>query len=166
MDYITAGIIRAHEFGPDDCVYGRERLDTESPEWKFLLGMFNLHAQELRNRDTQLNLNIYKQLQEKDRLFAMGARRRDNGAPVGYSIHTWHHELHYGLRVAEDEAWFVFPQYRNRGIGRRLREVALNELRKLGCKFSLQRFKVDHPHDHLMEGLGYYPYEMVFRKDL
>ena len=70
------------------------------------------------------------------------------------------------MRIAEDEAWFVFPQYRRRGIGRRLREIALQELKKAGVKIALARTKVDAPHDDLMPQLGYRRYEIVYRKDL
>jgi|SRR5215471_9292373 len=164
MDMHSAMAIRAGEFASDDIAYGREEIDLDSIEP--YLPMLNAHALELRGRHTKLNIAAYKKLQEQGRLVIIGARRKDNGAPVGYSIHLWHDDLHYGVRVAEDEAWFVFPQYRRKGIGRRLRETALAELERLGVRIALARTKVGAPHDNLMPELGYRPYEMVYRKDL
>jgi len=163
MDFMTAMAI-ANDVTKDDIVYGREEIDLD--QIAPYLAMLDQHALELRGRTTRLNIARYKELQAQGKLIIIGARRRDNGAPVGYSIHLWYDELHYGLRVAEDEAWFVFPQYRRRGIGRRLREVALAELKKCGVQIALARTKIGAPHDDLMPQLGYSPYEVVYRKDL
>jgi len=165
MDFLSAMAIR-DTLTADDIVYGRETIDLSGPEWRQYLPMLDQHARELRGRETNLNIAKYKELMDQGKLVIIGARRRDNGAPVGYSIHLWYDELHYGLRVAEDEAWFVWPQYRRRGIGRRLRETALAELKKLGVQIALARTKIGAPHDDLMPQLGYQPYETVYRKDL
>lgn len=150
----------------DEVVYGREKMDVTSPEWRIIVAMFNAHAKELRGMETKLNIAGYQKLSDEGRLLVIGARRKDNGAPVGYAIYTWYDEPHYGLRVAVDDAWFVFPQYRQRGIGRKLQEIALAELKKAGIKIALSRTKVDQSHHEVMEQLGYRPYEIVFRKDL
>jgi GNAT superfamily N-acetyltransferase len=165
MDFLSAMAIRDH-LTADDCVYAAETFDLDRPEWKQYLPMLNHHARELRGRDTNLNVEAYKKLIQQGRLIIMVARRGDNGMAVGYSIHLWHDDLHYGNRVAEDEAWFVWPQYRRRGIGKRLREAALAELKRLGVKIALARTKVNAPHDDLMPQLGYHPFEVVYRKDL
>lgn len=162
MDMLTALAMT----NDDEIAYGREKMDVSGPEWRTIVAMLNSHARELRGMETRLNIGMYSKLQDQGRLLIIGARRKDNGAPVGYSVHIWHDELHYGLRVADDDAWFVFPQYRNRGIGRRLREVALEELKKLGVNIALARTKIDQSHNETMERLGYRPWEMVFRKDL
>lgn len=150
----------------DEIAYGREKMDVSGPEWRTILAMFNAHARELRGMETRLNIANYQTLYDMGKLIVIGARRKDNGAPVGYSIHIWYDDLHFGLRLALDDAWFVFPQYRNRGIGKRLREVALEELKKIGVQIALARTKVDQSHNETMEQLGYRPYEVVFRKDL
>ena len=162
MDFLSALAIRAD----DEIAYGREKFDPAAAEWRIILAMLNLHARELRGMETRLNIGAYTKLQDEGRLLIIGARRKDNGAPVGYSIHIWYDDLHFGLRLALDDAWFVFPQYRNRGIGRRLREVALNELRKIGVNIALARTKVDQDHPDVLTELGYHPYEIVYRKDL
>jgi GNAT superfamily N-acetyltransferase len=165
MDFLSAMAIR-NDVTADDIAYGREMIDLTQPEWKQYLPMLNMHARELRGRDTNLNVAKYIELIKQGKLVIIVARRKDNGQAVGYSIHVWYDELHYGLRVAEDEAWFVFPQFRRLGIGRRLREIALEELRKLGVQIALARTKVGAPHDDLMPQLGYHRYEIVYRKDL
>lgn len=162
MDMLTAMALRAD----DEIAYGREKMDPASPEWRVILAMLNAHAKELRGMETRLNIASYQKLQDEGKLVIIGARRKDNGAPVGYAIHIWYDDLHFGLRLALDDAWFVFPQYRRRGIGKRLREVALNELRKIGCNIALARTKVTQDHPEVLAELGYRPYEIVYRKDL
>jgi GNAT superfamily N-acetyltransferase len=165
MDFLSAMAISAN----DEIAYGKEKFDPAASEWRIILAMLNAHARELRGMETRLNIGTYGILQTEGRLLIIGARRKDNGAPVGYSIHIWYDDLHFGLRLALDDAWFVFPQYRNRGIGRRLREIALEELRKVGVNIALARIKIDHNkqfHNQPLEQLGYRPYEIVYRKDL
>jgi GNAT superfamily N-acetyltransferase len=164
MDFLTALALRPGEISNDDIAYGRETIDLD--QLAPYLPMLDQHARELRGMATRINLEQYKKLQQEGRLLVIGARRKDNGAPVGYSINIWYDDLHFGLRLGLDDAWFVFPQYRRRGIGRRLREVALDELRKIGVKIALARTKYDQQHDHVMAQLGYRPYEIVYRKDL
>lgn len=161
MDMLTA--IAMHG---DEIAYGRERFEPAAPEWRIILTMLNAHARELRGMETRVNIASYAKLQDEGKLVIIGARRKDTGAPVGYSIHIWYDDLHFGLRLALDDAWFVLPQYRHRGIGRRLREVALAELKKIGCNIALARTKVDQPHDEVLGELGYRRYEIVYRKDL
>lgn len=165
MDMLTAMALRAD----DEIAYGREKFDPAAAEWRIILAMLNAHARELRGMETRLNIGMYSKLQEEGRLLIIGARRKDNGAPVGYSSHIWYDDLHFGLRIALDDAWFVYPNYRKRGIGKKLREVALAELRKIGCHYATARLKLDdygQLNVRPLTELGYHPYEIVYRKEL
>lgn len=145
-------------------VYAREPL--ESGNWKEKLRLFNLHAQELRGINTDLALETYRKLERNGFLVFIAARLHKTGELIGYSSHIWHHELHYSMPVAQDDAWFVRPDYRCLGIGKRLMEIAHKELASLGVKIALTRVKVSAPHDDVLSELGYWPYEVNWRKDL
>lgn len=65
--------------------------------------------------------------------------------PVGYLIVVYVFSLeHLGL-TAEIDEFFVLPQYRKTGIGKKLLETAETEFRRIGCKnVSLQ---ISHEND-------------------
>jgi len=168
MDFHSAAALagKSPAITADDIVYAREPIDPDHPEWQRHLELINRHARELRGMDASLDLATYKNLQDKHRLVIVSARRRDTGELVGYSSHLWYDDLHFQIRLATDDAWYVLPNYRRLGIGRRLREKALEELAAIGVKIALARTKTDAPHDRVMIALGYRPYEIVHRKDL
>lgn len=122
------------------------------------------HGMELRNMPADLNITVYMNLQKEGRLILITAKDGDNY--IGYSSHFWHRHLHFNLRIGQDDAWYVIPEYRNQGIGRKLRELAIEEMKKDNVDFAYGRLKVAHPHDSSMEDLGYSPWEQVFIKDL
>jgi len=168
MDFHSAAALseKSPAITADDIIYAREPIDANHPEWQLHLAVINRHARELRDMDASLDLAAYKNLQDKHRVIIVSARRRDTGELVGYSSHLWYDDLHFQIRLATDDAWYVLPNYRRIGIGRRLREKALEELAAIGVKIALARTKVAAPHDRVMAELGYRPYEIVYRKDL
>src|SRR5215813_15600560 len=101
-----------------------------------------------------LGQRSYKKIHNNSRIVIVSARRRDTGELVGYSSHLWYDDLHFQIRLATDDAWYVLPNYRRIGIGRRLREKALEELAAIGVKIALARTKVAAPHDRVMAELG------------
>lgn len=163
----------AHQTIRDSVVCAREPL--ESGDWDEKLKLINMHAKELRGIDSELDLSTYRRLEAKGRLVIVTARlqKTDYGPLpqrdlelVGYSSHVWYEDLHFSLRTADDDAWFVLHEFRRCGIGRKLRETAHEELRKLGVRFVLARLKTSHPHDTVLPALGYQPYEVIYRKEL
>lgn len=138
----------------------------EAGDWEEKMRLIDAHADELRGMRSLLDLETYRRLEAKGRLVIITARRQETGALIGYSSHLWYDDLHFRLRIADDDAWYVSPMYRGLGIGRALREKAHEELRKVGVKYVLTRLKVSHPHDEVIAQLGYQPYEMIYRKEL
>ncbi|PWT75077.1 MAG: hypothetical protein C5B60_05850 [Chloroflexi bacterium] len=145
-------------------VYAREPLDSGS--WDEKMRLIEMHAQELRGINANLDIATYRKLETKGLMIGISARRADTGELVGYCSAIWHPDLHYQMPVADDDSWYVLPEYRCYGIGKRLREKALEELRTAGVKMALARVKLSAPHDTVLSELGFVPYETVWRKDL
>ena len=144
--------------------YQREKLNPLADDFVRWLELFDAHAIELRDVRSCLATSQYMKMQDEGRLVIITARV--DGILQGYSSHFWHRDLHFEHRVAQDDAWYVVPEFRNHGVGRKLREMALEELKKDGVKYAYGRLKVLHPHDTSMKELGYVPWETVFIKEL
>lgn len=144
-----------------EITYQREKFDPNHEGFKTLN---DAHGIELRGMPTQLNIPVYLRIQNEGRLVLVTAK--DGDIYVGYSSHIWFRHLHFDLRIGEDDAWYVTPAYRKQGVGRKLREFAIEELKKDNVDFVYGRLKVAHPHDDSMNGLGYKPWETVWIKDL
>jgi L-amino acid N-acyltransferase YncA len=127
--------------------------------------LFDAHAVELRGFKADIWLERYIEIQNENRLVWITARD-DNGVLQGYSSHFWHRDMHYNHKVAQDDAWYVVPELRNKGIGKELRRRAIEELAKDGVKYAYGRLKTAHPHDNSMSELGYVPFEQVWVRKL
>jgi len=143
----------------------REKFDPACHDWWRWMELWDAHAMELRSLKTRLHVDQYLRIQQDGRLVLMSLRDEDN-ILQGYSSHFWHQDLHFSLRVAQDDAWYVVPSLRNKGFGTMLRRAALDELRAEGVEIAYGRLKAAHPHDESMAELGYAPWETVFIKDL
>jgi GNAT superfamily N-acetyltransferase len=147
-------------------LYARENfLEWNEDDWDRFKYLANLHGRELWGIDADLNLEQYRNLQNSGRLIMVTARLSDN-TMIGYSSHFWHRHLHFNVRIAQDDAWFVLPEFRDQGIGRELRLYSIEEFKKDGVKFAFGRLKTAHPHDSSMLNLGYKPYESVYILDV
>lgn len=143
----------------------REDFNPDASDWAAQKKLFDAHAMELRGFPSDLDIERYLQMQREGRLVYITARDGDD-IIRGYSSHFWHRDLHFKVRVAQDDAWYVRPEDRKVGIGRQLREVALAVLKEAGVKYAYGRLKAAHPHDESMKDLGYIPWETVFLKEL
>jgi GNAT superfamily N-acetyltransferase len=145
--------------------YSREEFDPDAADWMRQEQLFKMHGMELRGFPATLDIDRYLAMQREGRLVYITAR--DTAGDIqGYSSHFWHRDLHFPVRVAQDDAWYVVPEWRNKGVGRKLREIAIQELRDAGVKYAYGRIKTAHPHDESMRDLGYVPWETVFIKEL
>ena len=148
-----------------DLVYDREDFNPDAADWKRQVELFDAHGMELRGIKSDLDVQRYLQIQREGRLIYVTARDV-SGVLQGYSSHFWHRHMHFNVRVAQDDAWYVIPGLRRLGVGRKLREFALRELELAGVKYVYGRLKTAHPHDESMTGLGYVPWETTWIKQL
>lgn len=153
------------EKAPVEIKYGREDFDPKAPDFGRWLELCDAHALELRGMKADIDIDQYQRLQKQGRLVLIMARNID-GLLIGYSSHFWHRDLHFNQKIAQDDAWYVIPELRVRGIGRKLREMTIEELRKDGVKYVYGRLKTAHPHDDSMTSLGYFKWEDVYIKEI
>lgn len=151
-------------YGIEDIVFAREKFDTGSATWARDKELLDQHGLELRGKTTVPDLEVYKRLNAQGKLVIVTARV-DNLA-IGYCVHMVSKDIHFGELIAMDDVTFVAPGLRRLGIGRRLREKAIEELKAMGVKVVLARFKVAHPHDEHMKKMGFVPYETVYVKEI
>lgn len=145
--------------------YAREEFNPDAPDWGRQNELFEAHGVELRGFKAKLDIPRYLQIQKDGRLIYITARDA-SGTIQGYSSHFWHRDLHFPVLVAQDDAWYVVPELRKQGIGKCLREHALEELKKAGVRYAYGRLKTAHPHDESMTELGYQPWETVYIREL
>jgi len=145
--------------------YAREEFSPDASDWGRQMELCEAHGIELRGFKPKLDIPRYLQIQKEGRLVLITARDVA-GVMQGYSIHIWHRDLHFPVFVAQDDAWYVVPELRKHGIGRCLREHALEELKKAGVRYAYGRLKTAHPHDGSMIDLGYQEWESVWIKEL
>lgn len=94
--------------------------------------LFDEHGKEVRGKPFRLDFKRYAELEFQGRLVWIVARERTYRLPVGYACSYWYRDLHFDERCAADDLWYVLPQYRRQGAGRRLKEAAHAELEKAG----------------------------------
>jgi GNAT superfamily N-acetyltransferase len=143
----------------------REPLDPGCYDWGRWIELFNAHAQELRGRDTSLDLPRYMQIQKEGRL-CLTTLRNDEGELQGYASHFWHRHLHFNDRIAQDDAFYIAPAYRRHGNGLLMLEAQIEALRQDKVNYAMARRKVDHPHDAALKEIGFVPWELVHIKKL
>jgi GNAT superfamily N-acetyltransferase len=93
--------------------------------------LFEAHAMEVRGKPFRLDYKRYHELEFEGRLVWVAARSMKRG-PVGYACSWWYRDMHFDERCAAEDLWYVCPEYRRRGIGRRLKETAHEILEKCG----------------------------------
>ena len=139
-------------------------------DWDAFLAMQERHFREVALGHRPLvdrvnpDFDKYLAMEKNGRLHVIKSRR--DKILVGYSIHMVYFHLHYKhILVAEDDAFYVAPEVRNRGVAQNMRAYACNTLKERGVKLVAARVKPHIPMSHL-EKLGYQPLEMVYSKVL
>ena len=102
--------------------------------------LFDAHGMEVRGKKFCLDFKRYHQLEFDGRLVWVvaradvpyGERSTRLHVPVGYACSWWYRDMHFDERCAADDLWYVCPEYRGRGIGRRLKEETHEILEKSG----------------------------------
>jgi GNAT superfamily N-acetyltransferase len=92
---------------------------------------------------------------------------RDAGVLVGYCVHFIISNPHYrSLRVADNDIFWLHPDYRRGRTGIRLLQAAEIVCRERGCNKIILKEKVHRSLGRLMEYLGYTLIERVHAKGL
>lgn len=147
-----------------DVVYARERFGPDAPDWENTHQLINEHLFEVRGIKGGIALQRYLSMQDDGRLVWMTARHKD--CVIGFSCHYWYRDLNFPFCVAQDGLWHVAPLYRNLGIGRKLKELGHEELRRAGVKYTSDNLRETFNHDDLMLDMGYQRWGQVWRKEL
>ena len=120
--------------------FASERFPFADVVWERI---FNLHGDEVRGRAMVIDWQRYRTMELSDRLVWIVARYA--GEVVAYSGHYWYFDLHFGDKIGADDLWYVKPDFRHRGIGRRVREIGLHELKAMGVTATYDLIRVGGP---------------------
>ena len=134
-----------------DLTLDRERFPVAKRYVEFHQ-LFVDHGIEARGRELELDVVRYAQMERDGRLGWFVARQE--GAPIGYSLHYVYVGLHGPERLGHDDIWYVRPDCRHRGIGRALKELGHGWLREKGC-VSTEDIVRGTLHRDLLQSMGY-----------
>jgi GNAT superfamily N-acetyltransferase len=86
---------------------------------------------------------------------------------VGYCTHFIVPNLHYrSLKLADNDIFWLDPEYRRGGVGIKLMQAAERNVRELGCNKITMKEKLHVPLGRLFEFLGYRTIEKLHAKTL
>lgn len=134
--------------------------------WAELMPLLCAHWDELAPwQDIPLNPDpeFYGAMETAGMLFVYTARV--HGVLAGYGIYVMRTHPHsQGSMQAYQDALYVSPAYRHRGLGRGLIEYADQELAKEGAEVVYQHVKKAHDFGRLLESMGYEYVEKIYAK--
>lgn len=134
-----------------------------------ILRLWKLHWGEISLTKNLFPLNpdiqMYKKLEASGALKIITCRT-STGVLVGYYFAIIKKNLHYQVITSSDDIYYLHPDWRKGWIGVRLFLEAENVMRESKAVLSLVREKLAHPHEKLMQRLGYSPIEMIYMKVL
>src|SRR5258707_1706497 len=93
--------------------------------------LFNDHGMEVRGQPFDLDFRRYQIIEFENRLVWIVARDKLDH-PIGYACSFWYRDLHFIERVAADDLWFVRKDYRGAGVGKTVKLMCHDELKKQG----------------------------------
>lgn len=135
--------------------YGRELFPSIfGPQGELWSGLFSAHGMEVRDKPFRLFWERYYEIQRQNRLFWIVARRGEKNEPIGYSCHWIYRDMHFGNLVGADDLWYVTPELRGLGIGRKVREIGLAYLKEAGATDTYDMIRDGGP-SQALENLGY-----------
>lgn len=109
---------------------------------------------------------VYQAAEARDALVAVTAR--DAGALVGYAVYFLRRHPHYNTTLwATNDVFWITPDARRVGVGKRLFEFVETTLKGLGVVVMNTSYKLQHPEaGPLLQAMGHEPIEMVHQKVL
>jgi hypothetical protein len=135
--------------------YGQETFPRTEREKLEFDKLFSHHALEVRGKLFDLDYDRYYDIQARRRLVWIVARSIETNAPIGYACSFWYRDLHFNERVAADDLWFVRRDYRRSGVGKTLKEMCHEELKKQGVVHVYDTIRSDYDHRKLMQDLEF-----------
>jgi L-amino acid N-acyltransferase YncA len=115
--------------------------------------LFKVHGLEVRGKPFDLDFRRYHIIEFEGRLVWIVAR--ENSVPIGYACSFWYRDLHFNERVAVDDLWFVCKDYRCKGVGKTVKLMCHDELKKQGVLRVYDTIRSDHNNPTLMQELGF-----------
>jgi hypothetical protein len=116
--------------------------------------LFHDHGMEVRGKPFDLDFRRYQIIEFEKRLVWIVARSKTNH-PIGYACSFWYRDLHFNERVAADDLWFVYKDFRGKGVGGSLKERCHSELKKQGVVKIYDTIRAAYNHPGLMSDLGF-----------
>jgi GNAT superfamily N-acetyltransferase len=133
--------------------------------------LLQLHAQEstLEGR-LELEREAYDFLEQAGLLFVLGLYHAVGAEPdalVGYSVNTMSPLLHFRRRlVCQNNALFVDPHRRERGLGRRLMRATADEARARGAQSVFWSAKPGSRLSGIAAQHRWFARDIIFQEDL
>lgn len=146
--------------------FARERfVDVEGE----LQALADRHWSEIRESafpPMEMDLPVYRKADAAGSLAVFTARTE--GMLVGYVMHWIFRAPHYPIRIAQDDAHYLAPEYRKGWNAVRLFRFAEEQLKAMGVKQISYHHKtrIDLDKGTVFERMGYQPVERIYRKDI
>lgn len=115
--------------------------------------LFHDHGMEVRGKPFDLDYRRYCSIEAEGRLVWIVARERNE--PIGYACSFWYRDLHFNERVAADDLWFVRKDYREAGIGKTLKVMCHDDLKKQGVVRVYDAIRSGYTHPSLMNDIRF-----------
>lgn len=147
----------------DGVTFRRERL---APAVRELLPLIRADWEEagVDHEAVPLDLNWHQYLDYDLMGILQLVTARDDGVLIGYVFNFIHpHIMHSKTRWCIVDLYWLYPEYRGRGIGAAMMQTTLKFLGEAGVKVVQGSEKVAHPNG-MFERLGFVKTDSVFRK--
>ena len=143
-------------------------LEDGEANYPELEKLYRAHYAEMRERlskdgvdipDYNPRLSLYFNANKQGYLLNIVART-DEGEAVGYCNVYITNDMHNGDLIAREDTLYVTPEHRN-GVGRRMVQWGLQELKGRGCKRLLVQPATDLRVGAIWQRMGFKPVAMV-----
>lgn len=143
--------------------------ETPTPElYAEMISLIKLHHEEVASGFGMLDidLELYFTLTTLD-MFKIVTARNDNKEMIGYMTFILGANPHRkGKKIANQDAIFVHPDYRNGMLGVKLMKASEKIVKEYGCGGMIVASKAHIDISNLYIRLGFSPYEHTFYKEL
>ena len=111
------------------------------------------------------DIETYALLEELNRLMSLGVFD-DNENLVGYSINVLSRNLHYDLRMCQNDILYLRKDLRVGPLGLKLIRATEAHAKELGCDLMLWHAKPNTSLDKILPRVGYRTQDVMYSKEL